>query len=247
METSVCIAMNNGALLRLTLHERDTQAQLLRCDADCAHLFSGTGYAMLPLDSGRGALPRRFQADAAILTRGGRAICWGGFAGDHARFERAMLTLHVRPAGQAAPAEQTERRIEAPRIAPSVSEAKPPESEPPPLPAAPASTIADGAPGQSTALYEILQRAQKLFEQPAAPEQPATPYIIELPAVIWRKVEYPGTGRWYFEGRLSRGGADYLLHALPGTPGKSPGRGFNRFCRAADGSGWWVRVRTVKR
>ena len=110
---------------------------------------------------------------------------------------------------------------------------------------------------QSQALLEILQKAAELFPQDmgrqSAPpkEEPAdrnedavNPFPEAFPFSRWKRISYPGTDRYYLEGEARMQGATYRIHALPGEyrPGRRP-KGFDRFLRARDGSGYWVRVR----
>ena len=112
-------------------------------------------------------------------------------------------------------------------------------------------------PPQSQALLEILQKAAELFPQDmgrqSAPpkEEPAdrnedavNPFPEAFPFSRWKRISYPGTDRYYLEGEARMQGATYRIHALPGEyrPGRRP-KGFDRFLRARDGSGYWVRVR----
>ena len=112
-------------------------------------------------------------------------------------------------------------------------------------------------PPQSQALLEILQKAAELFPQnmgrQSAPpkEEPAdrnedavNPFPEAFPFSRWKRISYPGTDRYYLEGEARMQGATYRIHALPGEyrPGRRP-KGFDRFLRARDGSGYWVRVR----
>ncbi len=129
--------------------------------------------------------------------------------------------------------------------------ASPPQSPPvqPPTQAQPTQAQPIQRPN-SAALLEILQKAAELFppEQPQpAPTPPQNdtvlnPFPQAFPFSRWRRVEYPGTDRCYLEGEARHKGIDYLIHALPGDR-RSPPPGYNRFLRARDGSGFWVRVR----
>ena len=127
----------------------------------------------------------------------------------------------------------------------------PPQSPPaqPPTQAQPTQAPPVQRPN-SAALFEILQKAAELFppEQPQpAPTPPRddtvlNPFPQAFPFSRWRRVEYPGTDRCYLEGEARHKGIDYVIHALPGDR-RSPPPGYNRFLRARDGSGFWVRVR----
>ncbi|MCE5234812.1 MAG: hypothetical protein LLF87_01990 [Eubacteriales bacterium] len=106
------------------------------------------------------------------------------------------------------------------------------------------------------ALDEILKKADELFrpldaqfalgaDAPAAENAVYNPFPDAFPASRWKKVNYPGTSRFYLEGETEQNGVKLLLHALPGEYAPVPPmrrRGFTRFLRAADGSGYWVRV-----
>lgn len=106
------------------------------------------------------------------------------------------------------------------------------------------------------ALDEILKKADELFrpldaqfalgaDAPADENAVYNPFPDAFPASHWKKVNYPGTSRFYLEGETEQNGVKLLLHALPGEYAPVPPmrrRGFTRFLRAADGSGYWVRV-----
>jgi hypothetical protein len=111
---------------------------------------------------------------------------------------------------------------------------------------------------QSTrALDEILKKADELFRpldeqftikanEPAPENAIYNPFPDAFPTSRWKKVNYPGTSRFYLEGEMEKNGTKLTLHALPGE--YSPvapmrRRGFTHFYRASDGSGYWVRVR----
>ena len=82
-------------------------------------------------------------------------------------------------------------------------------------------------------------------EEPADRNEDAVnPFPEAFPFSRWKRISYPGTDRYYLEGEARMQGATYRIHALPGEyrPGKRP-KGFDRFLRARDGSGYWVRVR----
>lgn len=107
------------------------------------------------------------------------------------------------------------------------------------------------------ALDEILKKADELFRpldeqftikanEPAPENAVYNPFPDAFPTSSWKKVNYPGTSRFYLEGEMEKNGAKLTLHALPGE--YSPvapmrRRGFTHFYRATDGSGYWVRVR----
>ncbi|MFR3907674.1 MAG: hypothetical protein ACLTYI_09285, partial [Christensenellales bacterium] len=82
-------------------------------------------------------------------------------------------------------------------------------------------------------------------EEPADRNEDAVnPFPEAFPFSRWKRISYPGTDRYYLEGEARMQGATYRIHALPGEyrPGRRP-KGFDRFLRARDGSGYWVRVR----
>ncbi len=107
---------------------------------------------------------------------------------------------------------------------------------------------------QSPALLDILQRAQALFapqESQAASvssQTPATkpisnPFPRAFPQSAWKRVEYPGRPGHYLVGEGVGRGGPYTVYALPGVYAPvSRQPGFGRFLRAADGSGYWVRI-----
>ncbi len=107
---------------------------------------------------------------------------------------------------------------------------------------------------QSPALLDILQRAQALFapqESQAASvssQTPATkpisnPFPRAFPQSAWKRVEYPGRPGHYLVGEGVGRGGSYTVYALPGVYAPvSRQPGFGRFLRAADGSGYWVRI-----
>ena len=108
---------------------------------------------------------------------------------------------------------------------------------------------------QSPVLLDILQRAQALFAapesqpapapqpQPPAPVPVSNPFPRAFPQSVWKRVEYPGRPGHYLVGEgMGRNGA-YTVYALPGVYAPvSRQPGFCRFLRAADGSGYWIRI-----
>ena len=114
----------------------------------------------------------------------------------------------------------------------------------------------EGARENSRALDEILKKADELFRpldvqlaannpQLAAENTVYNPFPDAFPASRWKKVNYPGTNRFYLEGEMEQNGIRMVLHALPGEYAPVPPmrrRGFTRFFRAMDGNGYWVRV-----
>ena len=107
---------------------------------------------------------------------------------------------------------------------------------------------------QSPALLDILQRAQALFapqesqaasvsSQTPAPKPISNPFPRAFPQSAWKRVEYPGRPGHYLVGEGVGRGGPYTVYALPGVYAPvSRQPGFGRFLRAADGSGYWVRI-----
>lgn len=185
-----------------------------------------------------------FMPIGAMAVKNGTVLLTGGFAGRKELMERARAEVLL-------------RSPEKPRCG----------GERPEKPSAPEGKRGGGrtlprqpiqrAP-QSQALLEILQKAAELFpkdmvdRQSAPPrgdeaygnEDAVNPFPEAFPFSRWKRISYPGTDRYYLEGEARMQGATYRIHALPGEyrPGKRP-KGFDRFLRARDGSGYWVRVR----
>ena len=77
-------------------------------------------------------------------------------------------------------------------------------------------------------------------------EPVSNPFPEAFPQSAWVRVRYPGTTRYYLEGEVVNENGRFTIHALPGEyapvpPNKS--KGFTRFLRASDGSGYWLRIR----
>ena len=101
---------------------------------------------------------------------------------------------------------------------------------------------------------DILQRAQALFAPPEsqaasvssqtpAPKPISNPFPRAFPQSAWKRVEYPGRPGHYLVGEGVGRGGPYTVYALPGVYAPvSRQPGFGRFLRAADGSGYWVRI-----
>ncbi len=121
---------------------------------------------------------------------------------------------------------------------------------------------------QSEAMKSILKKAEELFsllsikaneETEKKSEQADTafdenalfnPFPDAFPRSVWKKVAYPGTNRYYLEGRAIKDGMRLIIHALPGeyspvNPMMSR-NGFKKFMRARDGSGYWLKIRRQK-
>lgn len=104
-------------------------------------------------------------------------------------------------------------------------------------------------PNPGAALLEILKKAEELFPQTGQPQTERrqdsailNPFPDAFPFSRWHRREYPGTNRHYLEGEWLKGGVTYMIYALPGEQRGSRHRGFPRFLRSRDGSGYWVKV-----
>lgn len=165
----------------------------------------------------------------AFVLEGGRIILQGCLAGHSAALSRARTAL-LMGLSDKRPSSRQRQAVQPPQQ-------KQPDPPPP-------------RQSNSAALLEILQKAAELF--PPEPPQPApsppqndtvlNPFPQAFPFSRWRRVEYPGTDRCYLEGEARHRGVDYVIHALPGDRRPGP-PGYDRFLRARDGSGFWVRVR----
>lgn len=168
----------------------------------------------------------------AFVVEENRIIMQGSLAGHSAVMAKAGSALMMGLGAKSQPP-KPRRQTAEPRQTPKDA---PPQ--PPPRPG-------------SAALLEILQKAAELF--PAEPPRPApqperndavvNPFPEAFPFSRWRRVEYPGTDRCYLEGEARHRGVDYVIHALPGDRRHTGPAGYDRFLRARDGSGFWVRVR----
>lgn len=196
-------------------------------------LFDGEGNSVRG-----GSAP--FLPAGAIAAENGEVLLTGGFAGKKELMERARAEVLLRsPEKPRCGGGQPEK--------PSAPEEKRSGGQ----------TLPRQRPPQSQALLEILQKAAELFPQDmgrqSAPpkeeladrnEDAVNPFPEAFPFSRWKRISYPGTDRYYLEGEARMQGATYRIHALPGEyrPGRRP-KGFDRFLRARDGGGYWVRVR----
>lgn len=220
-------------------------------------------------EEGRGSLALPFSPVAALAYAQGAFVLSGGFAGRSALLERAKVAVRLQtPTVAAAPAAE----LPPPPACPPPLPKPEPEPEPEPKPKGEANALptqtgpaqqpcgagrAESRRPQSEALLAALQKAQELFHGAApAPEQTKRPAPAPEPAAIpnpfprtfpqssWRRVNYPGALGHYLCGEgTSRSGA-YIAYALPGEYAPVPprGKGFDKFVRASDGSGYWVRI-----
>ena len=227
------------------------QAQAFSVDLDAA----GRGQVCLP-----------FALEAALIYTEDGFPLHGGFAGRSELMDRAKVSVRLQaPARKVAPPP-----VPQPEPAPTPPKQPQPTCPQPraeveagiqPPPRAPSqrqpAPAASNRP-QSEVLLEVLQRAQALFHGGGGtqPDKPAPPLPAPEPTAIpnpfprtfpqsnWRRVNYPGALGHYLCGEgTSRSGA-YTVYALPGeySPVPRSGKGFNKFLRASDGRGYWVRV-----
>ncbi len=215
----------------------------------------GPGGEALAVDldaEGLASLSLPFFPAAALVYRAGAFPLSGGFAGRTDLLEKAKVAVRLQ-----APAPQ---KAEAP--CPSAPEPAIVETaqrpQPPPQP-----RKQDFRP-QSEALLAALQMAQALFHgegagtapaatpppkapPPAPPPAPVSipnPFPRSFPQCSWRRVNYPGALGHYLTGEGTSRSGPYTVYALPGEYAPVPrrGKGFDKFLRATDGSGYWVRV-----
>lgn len=142
--------------------------------------------------------------------------------------------------------------IPPPQPVPLPSQAGPIRPQPGPLPKP---GFGDARKPQSDALLDALKKARELFhgEPPPAPSRPVqtpepvsipNPFPRAFPQSTWRRVSYPGALGHYLAGEGTGRAGAYSVYALPGEYAPVPrrGKGFDRFLRSSDGSGYWVRV-----
>lgn len=145
------------------------------------------------------------------------------------------------------PQADTQPDIQPPAEA-QASACPPPEEPPGPVSLA-------GQRAQSEALVEALRKARELFHEdaPQQPPRPSSspgpvsipnPFPRSFPQCTWRRVNYPGGLGHYLSGEGTGRAGPYTVYALPGEYAPVPrrGKGFNRFLRATDGGGYWVRI-----
>lgn len=259
---------SSKALLRLEEGEgRGLLALSPPCPGAALYLIGPRAEALAAeLDEeGHGSLALPFSPVAALVYAQGTFVLAGGFAGRSALLERAKVAVRLQaPVAESAPAAVLPPSTACPTPLPL------PEPEPEAI-AQPAQAGPVRQPSgagrtenrrpQSEALLAALQKAQELFHGTApapapAPAQTTRPIPTPGPAAIpnpfprtfpqssWRRVSYPGALGHYLCGEgTSRSGA-YTAYALPGEYAPVPprGKGFDKFVRASDGSGYWVRI-----
>ncbi|MDO5112295.1 MAG: hypothetical protein Q4E65_08320 [Clostridia bacterium] len=196
----------------------------------------------LPLTNGAGSAAEGIEDPCGLLLEhNGSIVGVGGFAGRESAQREAALRVRLRTQPQQS------------RPAPQPAQAPAPIPTPPKPAAAPAPEAENPAAHPSTALQNILRMAELLFppqqaEQPpqekAAAPLPYVPFPASYPNAAFRKINYPGSERFYLEGHIKKGAALYELHAIQGEFSPVPPvPGFTRFLRAEDGTGYWVRQR----
>lgn len=206
--------------------------------------------------AGAGSLRLPFEPQAALVYDWDGFPLMGGFAGRAALLEKAMLSVRLLAAA-APPAPEP-----GPEPPPAPGPAPQPEAQPAPEPPEQTEAPAGAQPppfqapqNPSEALLGILQKAQELFNPPpgATPTQPPAdapapasipnPFARAFPQSRWQRVEYPGAAGHYLTGEGAGRNGRYTVYALPGEYAPVPRqRGFDRFLRAPDGQGYWVRV-----
>ena len=85
-----------------------------------------------------------------------------------------------------------------------------------------------------------------MFDGVGRTEPAYNPFPDAFPRSVWKRVSYPGSRHYYMEGEAMKDGARFIIHAIPGEfSSQAPLRhkGFTRFMRAADGVGYWLRIR----
>lgn len=103
--------------------------------------------------------------------------------------------------------------------------------------------------GKEQAKEEPSQKAEKKDARMQSGRQQSfevhNPFPETFPNSKWRKVTYPGTNRYYLEGEAAGANGVFRIAALPGEYSAVPpsrAKGFNRFIRASDGCGYWLRI-----
>ena len=248
MQTKTIALMGQGkALLRLAGQEnRLTWVLSPPAPAGTLYLVGPGGQVLsASLDAdGQGEGDASFFPAAALVYDGQAFLLAGGFAGRAALLEGAKVSVRLLAGAAPRPAQTagSPREEEAPG-----DTFCPPRPAPPPEAAPPQESPRN----QSDALVEILQKAQELFHtEPASapssqsgPETIPNPFPRTFPQSRWQRVAYPGAAGHYLTGEGTNRGGSYFVYALPGEYAPVSSRpGFDRFVRAADGSGYWVRI-----
>lgn len=108
--------------------------------------------------------------------------------------------------------------------------------------------------GWDEQVSHMLNAAPKVADEPkkisgVAQDLPIfNPFPDAFPRSTWKRKYYPGTNRFYLEGEALKDNSRFLIHALPGEYSPVPpmrNRGFSKFMRATDGSGYWLRIRKM--
>lgn len=90
-----------------------------------------------------------------------------------------------------------------------------------------------------------MEKGMKLTGVGRAAGEAEVLFPLDFPGVAFRRVSWPGSRRYYLEGRGTWQGKPVVIHALPGEArGGAPFSrcGFHRFVRDKRGAGYWIRV-----
>lgn len=229
---------------------------------DCTAWLCADTLLPLSLTGGVGSAARAFPSSCGLLLEaGGRIVGSGGFAGRDSDRREAALRVRLRTQPQQSrPAKAQTQAIPAPQTWEPAPAAEAPLTEPAHAPAADAPRHEKALPSAqaSPALQNILRMAAYLFppqqtpdapppQEESAPPLPYVPFPTAYPGIAFRKVNYPGSERFYLEGRIKNGAALYELHAIQGNFAPVPPvPGFTQFLRAGDGTGYWIRRRLIR-
>ena len=74
------------------------------------------------------------------------------------------------------------------------------------------------------------------------------PFHSLFPRSVWRRVDYPGTDKHYYEGEAVKDDMKLFIQAIPGSHTNVPPRksGFRRFVRDNHGRGYWLKIRKIQ-
>lgn len=182
---------------------------------------------------------------AIIINQEGSPLMWGGI-GRGERAERILAEAVMR-SGR----EERVRQKQEPPLESKAGEAqdKPKEERKAPPANNNESRGVSMPPNPGAALLEILKKAEELFPPQTTTQREnrddsaiINPFPEAFPLSRWHRREYPGTNSCYLEGEWLRGGVTYRIYAIPGEQRGRRHRGFSRFLRSRDGSGYWVKV-----
>lgn len=262
-ETRIAFSGSVRGVARLHADSANTRIQVRATEGalpeGCTAWLCADTLLPLPLTNGIGSAAQAVAAPVGLLLEaGGHIVGTGGFAGRESDRREAALRvrLQARPQ-QSRPAEaQTPPAPTPPAREPTPAAAPVHAAEPP---AEPTRRETPTPPAQpSAALQNILRMAEYLFppqqaaqeaaqKQSAPPPLPYIPFPTAYPGTAFRKVSYPGSQRFYLEGRVKNGAVLYELHAMQGNFAPVPPvPGFTQFLRAEDGTGYWIRRRPIR-